>query len=138
MSSLGDEVLKDIKSYCTENLTKIDDAAKDLMKKMKTEIKSDTPVGDGRDSGHLNSGWAAKAYGATGRRVGSDKYNGAVYAVRNTKKPTLVHLLNFPHEKVLWGKRVGGEVEPVMNMPEIRERYQEELDKEIERILGNG
>ena len=135
--SLSDEIMVGIKQYCEGNLEKIDTAAKDLMKKMKEDIKADTPTGAGV-GGHLKSGWAAKAYGATGKRIGSSKYDGAVYAVRNKVKPTLVHLLNFPHEKVLWGKRVGGEVEPVMNMPEIREKYQEELNKEIERILGNG
>lgn len=136
--SLGNDILMGIKGYCSENLEKIDSAANALMKKMKNDVTADTPTGEGRGGAHLKSGWAAKAYGAVGRRVGSDKFDGAVYVVRNKKKPQLVHLLNFPHEKVLWGKRVGGMVDPVMDMPEIRDRYQDELNKEIERILSNG
>lgn len=134
---IGVSILNDIKRYNIENLSKIDEAAKKIQKEMLVAVRNDTPVSEKNDE-HLKKQWQAKAYGATGSRVGSSKYNGAVYAVRAKQKYQLPHLLNFPHRIVVHGMDTGKMSTPVMTMPEIRKEYQDRLNKEIERILNNG
>lgn len=136
--SVGDNILRDIRRYSEEILRKIDQAGQELNAEMLREVRADTPVGAGTQSGHLKQGWRKKAYGATGRKVASREYSGAVYVVRNVNKPTLTHLLNFPHRIVIHGRDTGRMAAPVMHIPDIRNRYQQRLNEKIERILNNG
>lgn len=129
------KILPDIKKYNAENLKKIDEAALRLQKEMLEAVKADTPVNEENEGEHLKDQWEAKPYGATGRKVGSTQYNGAVYSVRAKKKYQIVHLLNFPHRIIAWGNDTERTSTPVMFMPMIRDEYQEKLNKEIERIL---
>ena len=136
-TEIGARILNDIKRYNQANLEKIDEAAKRIQAEMLVAVRNDTPVSEENDE-HLRQQWQKKAYGATGKRVGSNKYNGAVYAVRAKKKYQLVHLINFPHRIVVHGIDTGKMSTPVMTIPELKDYYQDRLDKEIERILNNG
>lgn len=130
------KILNDIKRYNSENMQKIDEKAKQIQKEMLVAVRSDTPVSTVNDM-HLKQQWKAKSYGATGKRVGNSKYNGAVYAVRAAKKWQLPHLLNFPHRIVVHGIDTGKMSTPVMTMPDLRNYYQERLNQEIQRILNS-
>ena len=155
MGYMGEEILLDIKKYCEDNLRKIDEAAKKLETEMLEEIRENTPESEreyffsrshstGQNKVYflnnipLKKGWRKKAYGATGSRIDSNNYKGAVYAVENVNKPKIVHLVNFQHRIVVHGHDTGLMLDPVMKIPEIRDKYQEKLNEEIERILKNG
>lgn len=131
-----ESIVNDISRWTAERARKIDEAGKRIQEEMIPEVSAVTPVrqrgGDGR---HMAQAWVRQeitvrggmSYGMTG--------NGKVYGVRNSLRPTVVHLLNSGHSLILHDKYIK-EVHGSRFVTNISDRRQAEFEQEIERILN--
>lgn len=93
---LSDEIYNDILKYTDKVKSDCDKIAKGVQKQMLAEIPQETPVGvyGARDKRrlreHMKDGWVKDS-------IRLKKSGGRLYAVRNAVKPSVVHLVNFPH-----------------------------------------
>lgn len=88
--SLASEMDKDIRQYSEQVKSDCEKIAREVQADMLTRIPSRTPVGKGDRNGHLKDGWVK---GDIRLKSGA----GTLYGVRSKNKPTVVHLVNFPH-----------------------------------------
>ena len=103
--SIATELEEDLRKYSEQIKSDTEKIAKDVQSEMLARIPSRTPVGDygERDNkknrilaakGHLRDGWAK---GTIKLKSGG----GTLYGVRSKNKPSLVHLVNFPHRIIV-------------------------------------
>lgn len=88
--SLATELEKDLREYSETIKSDCEKIAKEVQADMLAAIPSRTPVGLGNRNGHLKDGWVK------GNIKVRDK-DAMLYGVRSKNKPTVVHLVNFPH-----------------------------------------
>lgn len=110
--------LNDAKKQIDQETKKAVDAG---ARKAVSQLKATSPKRYGGYAG----GWTSSAEGS----VGSTGYSRTVY---NSSKPSLTHLLEFGHAKVLWGHRTGERVSP---KPHIEQAFNAGA-AEMERRLG--
>lgn len=134
--SMGEDMLRDIAMYAQSTVEDCQNIAKEVQEKMKTDIAPVTPVGKGDRGGHLRDGWTAatiRLRNSSAVTVGSSTVNldSKLYAVRNRKKPQLVHLVNFPHRIVVHGQDTGRKTAGNPFVDRISEEGQRELDRRL-------
>lgn len=94
--SFSDEFDRDLRQYCDQTKKDCIKIAKQVQAHMLAEIPSRTPVGQytpgdrKNEKGHLRDSWIKGTIKLKDGR-------GMLYGVRSESKPSLVHLVNFPH-----------------------------------------
>ena len=91
--SIASEMDKDIRQYSEQVKSDCEKIAREVQADMLAMIPSRTPVGKGDRNGHLRDGWVK---GDIRLKSGA----GTLYGVRSKNKPSIVHLVNFPHRIV--------------------------------------
>ncbi len=88
--------------------------------------RENTPANE--QPGAMKAGWikATVTLGVDGRK--------RVYAVRNKNLPSVVHLINFKRDHYSHGK-ITGEIPGNDFVTNVQKKAQEDLDKEITRIM---
>ena len=135
--SIGEEIARDIAKYAMTTIEDCEEIAKDVQEKMKSDIVPVTPVGRGDRKGHLKDGWTAATVRIGDHTATSILNSSAInldrklYAVRNRKKPQLVHLVNFPHRIVVHGQDTGRMTAGNPFVDRISEEGQRELDRRL-------
>lgn len=90
---IGNQMIKDVWKWTEQERTDCEKIAKAVQKEMLARIPGETPVGRGK-GGHMRDNWVK---GDIKLKDGG----GTLYGVRNKLKPSLVHLVNFPHRIVV-------------------------------------
>ena len=150
--TIGEELAQDFMIYTQQMVEQADAAAKEVQKDMKKQIKPVTPYRDytktgpedrvareiADKKGHLKDKWTTGQIKTRNKGSAILKMDSKYYAVRSSNKPMLVHLLNFPHRIVLWGrptnrmtvpKNRNGNAEQFVD--KISEKGQQELDQKL-------
>ena len=110
MEFTAELALRDIKMFSQTTVEDCEKIAKEVAQKiMRPDVREGTPIGPGRDGKHLKDGWV---YGTIkGKNTSTsailNKVDKQYYGVRNRLKPTIVHLVNFPHRIVIRGVDTG-------------------------------
>lgn len=146
LSEASKYLANEIGIYTGEVVKKADQAAKKVRNEMRKELLGPiTPYRNydqtgpednvarriAETKGHLRDGWVSGTI--TSKKKGSVilKQNSMYYAVRSKNKPQLVHLLNFPHRIVLWGRPTNRMTNPKPFVDIVSEKGQDMLDKEL-------
>lgn len=146
--SLSDEMYNDILKYTDKVKSDCDKIAKDVQKQMLAQIPSETPVGEygindkRRQREHMRDGWVKST-------MKLKKSDGRLYAVRNRTKPSVVHLVNFPH-RITAIEYQGSTAAPLLYRTEkgktqgdpfvdrVQDKGTEELDRRLNEYFGSG
>ena len=139
IENIADVLIKSIKSYTDDKITKIDKAVKKHVGEAKRKIENDSPVGKAPKSG-VRRTWSGSVK-ADNLQPGSykkgwsytvNKYYGRTQGyVRNKNNPQLTHLLELGHRNDKNGSWVKGIPHIIDNQNEEREK----LNKEIKEIM---
>ena len=120
VDNIANAITQEVKKYTSDVSEAIEDEVNETSKKVRKDIKDNSP----ERTGEYKLGWRRKKSTAGGK---------IEITIHNTKKPTLVHLLEFGHVKIGGGR--------VQEIPHMRPAYDEEvpkMNKRIERIIRNG
>ncbi|MBR4544317.1 MAG: hypothetical protein IKO53_08950 [Lachnospiraceae bacterium] len=149
LSEASKYLANEIGIYTQEVAQRADKAAKKVRNEMRKELLgSITPyreydlTGSGdrvareiaETKGHLRDGWVSGTIKSKKKGSIILKQDSMYYAVRSKNKPALVHLLNFPHRIVLWGRPTNRKTNPKPFVDEVSEKGYQELEKELEKI----
>ena len=158
-SHLGDAILQDINRWSGQKQQEINTAARRIRNEMRPELETVTPVrnyphnngvvmritvhriGSGKKArrakrealpdefqpGAMRSGWINATL--------KSKQGRYVVGVRNKTVPSLIHLVNFDHDLVSHGHRVGV-VHGTSFVDKVQEKGQQKFSEEAERILN--
>ena len=165
--TLGHDIMYSILEYSEAINEDAIDAAQDIQKKMLKKITDRTPVrhypwnggvigtrGDKYQPGVTKRSWTrvknpgvlndrnnyAMRQSRIGANIVKDSQPRTVFAIRNTKRAPIIHLLNFGHELILGRsekRRHSGEVKGLYFVSEVQEWGRNELDKRIKEILNS-
>ncbi len=144
---LSDEIYNDILKYTDKVKSDCDTIAKDVQKQMLSQIPSETPVGEygindkRRRQEHMKDGWIKGTIKLRDQR-------GTLYGVRNKTKPSVVHLVNFPH-RITAIEYQGSASSPLLYRADkgmtkgdpfvvrVQDKGVEELDRRLNEYFGN-
>jgi hypothetical protein len=121
IDQLADEIVNSVQDYTEPVKDAIEKETRSTARKMKREIKSNSP----KETGEYANGWSYST---------SKKYGKIVITVYNKDKPQLTHLLENGH--AIDGGT--GRVEGIPHIGPAEKKYIAEYQKNINKILENG
>ena len=116
VDNFADAIMKELENYSTEAIRDTKQAVEETAQECKAEIEQNSPGKDYKNS------WRTKQ-----TRLTATESEVVVYS----KKYQLTHLLEYGHEKWLWGNYTGDRVDA---KPHIRPAEEKAKQKLVERI----
>lgn len=123
------EINRDVRRWSEEIKTETAKIARAVQTDMLNRIPAGTPVGDGDHGGHMRDNWVK---GDIRLKDGG----GTLYGVRNKLKPSVVHLVNFPHRIVVHGVDTGRYTEGDDFVDRVQDWGVNELDRRLKDYFG--
>lgn len=122
IDDLAKAVMDELQTYEASATAAAKDAVRKVAKDCRTNISNSAP----KESGKYSKSWRTK-----------EEYNSATelrIRVYSTKYQ-LTHLLEYGHDKWLWGHYTGGRVDPKPHIRPAERRAEEDLMRELKRGL---
>lgn len=130
LGSFADALIDVLQEYNDEVIVASKEAVEEVSEECRQEITRNSPrgEGDGGKNGHYADDWKKKIIFQSGDEI--------VYTVYNKRHYQLTHLLEYGHEKWLWGNYTGGRVKPIPHIRPAEANAEKNLVKAIERKLS--
>lgn len=126
IDNLADAIMNELETYSNEVAVASKKAVEQTAKECKEDISQHAPHSKGKNGGKYAGSWRTKqAY------LSSTESRITVYSTRYQ----LTHLLEYGHEKWLWGNYTGQRVKAIPHIRPAEERAEQRLVERIKRAL---